>query len=278
VLRAILMRNDQEFNARVALVTGAARGIGLGIATCLAERGATVVLNDLRAEDLAAAVGSLEDLEVPLLPIAGDVSRGEDVASLVEAALTAFGRIDVLVNNAAVLGAKPFVDCSEQDWDSVIDTNLKGVFLCTRAVLGHMLKRGSGSIVNIASIAAFHYTTAHVAYAASKAGIVALTRDLAYEVAPHGVRVNAVAPGPIATPMTQQEAPSTLRAALIDSVRVGRWGTPRDIGEAVVFLASDRSSFVVGQTLVVAGGVDLSVVPGEAAPGADESEEHSSFS
>lgn len=257
----IVMPSDGEFTARVALVTGAARGIGLGIATCLAELGASVVLNDLRGEDLDVAVGSLEPLGAPLLPIVGDVSQRADVASLVDGALRAFGRIDILVNNAAVLGAKPFVDCSEEDWDRVIDTNLKGVFLCTRAVLGDMIERGSGNIVNIASIAAFHYTTAHAAYAASKAGIIALTRDLAYEVAPYGVRVNAVAPGPIATPMTQQDAPAPLRRALIDGVRVGRWGTPRDIGEAVVFLSSDRSSFVVGQTLVVAGGLDLSVVP-----------------
>jgi 3-oxoacyl-[acyl-carrier protein] reductase len=162
------------------------------------------------------------------------------------------------VNDAGRVLVKPMVEQSEADWDRIIDTNLKGVFLCCRYVVPEMITRKRGAIVNIASITAFHVTVLHVPYAASKAGIVALTRDLAYEIARYGIRVNAIAPGPIETPMSQAVC-AEQRQGIIRTVPLGRMGQPEDIGQAVAFLASDAASFITGVTLPVAGGSDLKV-------------------
>ena len=243
---------------RVAIVTGAGQGIGRGVARCLARAGAHVVIADQAPERIAPAAAEVESLGVQSLGVPTDVSRSDDIKRMVQQTLERFGRIDILVNNAGRVVVKPMVEQSEADWDHVVDVNLKGVFLCCRYVVPEMITRKRGAIVNIASIAAFHVTVPHVPYAASKAGVVALTRDLAYEVARYGIRVNAIAPGPIETPMSQMVS-AEQRQAISRTVPLGRMGQPEDIGEAAAFLASDAASFITGATLPVSGGSDLKV-------------------
>jgi 3-oxoacyl-[acyl-carrier protein] reductase len=244
---------------RVAIVTGSGRGMGRGVARCLARAGAHVVIAERAAERIAPAVAEVEALGVNSLGIHTDVSRAEDVRRMVQQTLERFGKIDILVNNAGVVVIKPMIEQTEEDWDRVLNTNLKGVFLCCREIVPKMIARKRGAIVNIASIAAFHVTVPHVPYAASKAGVVALTRDLAYEVGPHGVRVNAIAPGPIETGMTRIVTDED-RQARGGNILLGRMGQPEDIGETVVFLVSDAASFITGATLPVSGGTDLKVI------------------
>jgi 3-oxoacyl-[acyl-carrier protein] reductase len=243
---------------RVAIVTGSGQGIGRGVALCLARAGANIVIAEESAERIAPVAAALEDLGVEALGIPTDVSRSDDLERLVQQTVERFGKIDILVNNAGRVVVKPMVEQSEADWHRVVDVNLKGVFLCCRYVVPQMIARKRGAIVNIASIAAFHVTVPHVPYAASKAGVVALTRDLAYEVARYGIRVNAIAPGPIETPMSQAVS-TEQRQAITRSVPLGRMGQPEDIGQAAVFLASEAASFITGATLPVSGGSDLKV-------------------
>ncbi len=243
---------------RVAIVTGSGQGIGRGVALCLARAGAHVVVADQASERVAPVVAELEGFGVQALGIPTDVSRSGDIQRMVQQTIERFGKIDILVNNAGKVLVKPMVEQSEADWDRVVDVNLKGVFLCCRYVLPEMIARKRGAIINIASIAAFHVTVPHVPYAASKAGVVALTRDLAYEVARYGIRVNAIAPGPIETPMSQMVS-AEQRQSISRTIPLGRMGQPEDIGEAAAFLASDAASFITGATLPVSGGSDLKV-------------------
>jgi 3-oxoacyl-[acyl-carrier protein] reductase len=248
-----------KLDGRVAIVTGAGQGIGHGVALCLARAGAHIVVNDTVQERIPRAVADVEALGVQALGVQGSVTRAGDVDRLVRETLDRFGKIDILVNNAGIVVIKSIAEQSEADWDAVLGVNLKGVFLCCRRVVQEMIKQRRGAIVNIASIAAFHYTVPHVPYAASKAGVVALTRDLAYEVARFGVRVNAIAPGPIETPMMGSALTPQQREAYARTVPLGRLGQPQDIGEAAAFLASDEASFITGATLPVSGGTDLRV-------------------
>ncbi len=248
-----------ELDGQVAIVTGGAQGIGLGVSLSLARAGAHVVVAEAVASRIPAAVEQIEALGVRALGVETDVTQADAVDRMVTETLAEFGQIDILVNNAGVLVVKHISEQTEADYDAVLAVNLKGVFLCCKRVIEAMQARGSGAIINIASTAAFHYTVAHVPYAASKAGVAALTRDLAVEVGPMGIRVNAIAPGPIQTQMMDRALSAEQKAETVNIIPVRRLGRPRDIGDAAVFLASNAAGFIAGVTLPVTGGIDLSV-------------------
>jgi len=240
---------------RVAIVTGSGRGIGRSIALELAREGAKVVVSDL---DLGVCEGVCEEIRYlgsEALAVECDVSKKNDVDAMVEETIQEFQKIDVLVNNAGVFLLKPFIELTEKDWDFILDVNLKGVFLCTSAVAKHMVGQKSGKVISVSSIAGSVGFLNASAYCASKAGIINLTRELALELSPHGINVNAIAPGVIATKMTEELlGDEGTRNVLLAGTPLGRVGRPEEIGRAAVFLASGDSDFVTGHTLVVDGG------------------------
>jgi NAD(P)-dependent dehydrogenase (short-subunit alcohol dehydrogenase family) len=241
-----------DVSGQVAMITGAGQNIGLGVARRLGGAGAAVVLVDIDGAALETVVGQLTGEGITAIGVEADVSSRGEVRAAVEAATARVGEVDVLVNSAALTGTtKSLLQHSDEEWERTLAVNLTGTYITCTSVLPSMIRRGAGAIVNIASIGAFHYTVPHVAYSASKAGVVALTRDLAYEVAPFGVRVNGVAPGfiPRALPA---EMPS------LGGLPIGL-GTAGDIAEAVAFLASPAARYVIGTTLPVAGGVDIAI-------------------
>lgn len=249
---------------KVVLVTGAAQGIGLGVSEVLAADGATVVLCDRDGTRLREAVAQLRGTGYDATGLTGDVSLPADVSRTVEAAVADCGRIDGLVNNAGIVKVARFADHTLADWQALTSVNLMGTFLFTQAVMAHLGRQESGSIVNVSSIAALGYTTSHAAYAATKAGLLAMTRELAVELAPQHVRVNAVLPGFIRTTLSDSvsrangdlDASSSAREPVRD-----RWGHPRDVGHLVSFLMADRSSYITGAAITVAGGSDLAIGP-----------------
>jgi 3-oxoacyl-[acyl-carrier protein] reductase len=240
----------------VAIVTGAARGIGLGIATRLGQEGLTVALLDRDAAALADAVARLEHEGLRAIGVTVDLTDGEAVNAAMDGVLRQTGRIDCLVNNAGAVRDKRFLKMTEEDWDLVIDTNLRSQFLCCRAVLPGMVERRSGRIVNISS-RAWLGGFGQANYASAKGGVVSLTRSLAIEFAASGVTVNAVAPGIVDTPLFRNFTPE-VQAKLQKSVPVERIGTAQDIANAVAFFLDPLSSYVTGQTLYVCGGRSLS--------------------
>ncbi|MCL4853557.1 MAG: SDR family oxidoreductase [Bryobacteraceae bacterium] len=245
---------------RVALVTGAAMGIGAAVAECFLEAGARVVLFDIDAHALSLRESALQD-RGELLAIAGDVASEADVESAVARTLETFGSLDLLVNNAGIDLAGKAPDFSSSDWDRLMDVNLKGAYLFSRYSIPHLAAR-AGAIVNISSVHAIVSYESCPAYDAAKAGMLALTRTLALDHGPQGVRVNAICPGYVDTPMTQKWLDSVPdRAATLEQVRalhpLRRMATPRDIAEAALFLASSRASFITGATLVVDGGLTI---------------------
>jgi len=246
-----------DLTDRVAIVTGSGRGIGAAIAQKLGETGATVDINDMGnmapAEEVAEGIRKMGRES---LVVAADISQSEEAARLIEAATTAYGRIDILVNNAGITRDQLVMRMSDEDWDSVLGVNLKSVFLCTRAVLRLMMKQRWGRIVNIASIVGLIGNAGQANYASAKAGIIGFTRTIAKEVASRGITANAVAPGFIDTPMTQQ-LPEERKKALAEQILLGYLGTPRDVAEAVAFLASEEARYITGQVLTVDGGISL---------------------
>ena len=249
-----------EFTGRVAVVTGAARGIGLETARIFAEGGADVALADLDRDGVEAAREEIAKSGVRAVAIAGDVGTGEFAARLVEITVSELGRLDMLVNNAGIWIIKSLAETTPDEWDRQMQTNLRSLYLISREAMP-ALREAKGCIVNIASMAALRFTVPHVAYAASKAGVVAFTRDLAVELAPDRVRVNAVAPGPIDTQGLFDDLSEDDRRARCELFLLGRMGAPRDIAEAVAFLASERASYITGATLPVTGGAELRVRP-----------------
>ena len=239
---------------KTAIVTGASRGIGRTVAKVLAEQGASVVLAGRTRAALEEAVEEIRSRGGQATAVVCDVTVEGDVEQLVKATLEGYGRVDILVNNAGVTRDGLVMRMSEEDWDAVLDTNLKSVYRCTRAVLRPMLKQRAGRIVNIASVVGLTGNAGQANYAAAKAGIVAFTKSVAREVASRGITVNAVAPGYIDTDMTRALSPEQ-RERILSGIPMGRMGSTEDVAYAVAFLAGEEAGYITGQTLVVDGGL-----------------------
>jgi 3-oxoacyl-[acyl-carrier protein] reductase len=247
-----------DIATRVAIVTGSGRGIGKAIALKLAQAGATVVVNDIGdAKPVEAVVKEIKAMKREALAVMADVSSASDVARLVEKTLSAYKRIDILVNNAGVNRDQLLLRMSEEDWDKVLDVDLKSVFLCTKAVVRHMAKQHWGRIISLSSVVGIVGNKGQANYAAAKAGIIGFTRAIAKEVASHGVTVNAIAPGFIDTEMTRR-LKEDWKQELKKIIPAGEFGSPRDVAEAVAFLASEESRYITGQVLGVDGGMATS--------------------
>ncbi len=242
---------------KVALVTGGSSGIGRATALVFARKGAKVVVADVLTEGGEGTVSRIRDAGGQAIFVKTDVSKAADVMALVDDAVSTYGRLDCAFNNAGILGVNaPTADCTEDNWDRVIDINLKGVWLCMKYEIPQMLKQGNGAIVNTASIAGLVGSLGLPAYCASKGGIIQLTKTAALEYATKGIRINAVCPGVIRTPMVEQATGGKpeLEAQFTALEPVRRMGTPEEIAEAVVWLCSDAASFVTGHPMVVDGG------------------------
>ena len=256
-----------ELDGKVALVTGGGSGLGLATARAFAREGAKVVVNDLREETARAAA---DGLGAGHGAVAGDVSKEADVEAMVRSVIDRFGRIDILINNAGVPDSfLPTVDKPFEHWQRLIDIHLTGTYLVSQKVAPHMIAQGSGAIVNLSSIAGVIGLPVRTAYSAAKAGISMLTRVLGCEWAPHGLRVNAVAPGYILTPLTEGLiGKGSIDASVIRKrTPMGKMGRPEDIADAMVFLSSDRARFITGVTLPVDGGYCAFGAPSDAFPG-----------
>lgn len=243
---------------KVVIITGARRGMGKADALLLAKEGAKVVVSDISQEECEKVVAEIEKEGGKAMAVKCDVSKKEEVEALVRAVINKWGKVDILVNNAGICEFKPFLELTEADWDKTLDINLKGYFLCAQACAREMAKQKSGVIINIASIAMGQQGVgmpAIVHYCATKGGVAAMTEALAVELAPYNIRVNAIAPGAIDTPMVR-EAGLDAKAVegLLTRVPLKRMGKPEEIADAVKFLASDSSSYMTGATIVVDGG------------------------
>ena len=240
---------------QTAIVTGAARGIGRVIAEQLAEAGAAnIALCDVNADWLADTAAAVEALGAKAHCLAVDVSSADAVQQTVDAVLETTGRIDILVNNAGITKDGLMMRMSEADWDAVLDVNLKGTFLFTKSASRPMMKARAGAIVNIASIIGLIGNAGQCNYAASKAGVIALTKSTAKELAARNIRVNAVAPGFITSKMTEV-LPEDIKTKMLEQIPLARFGEPSDVAKAVLFLVTDASAYITGQVISVNGGM-----------------------
>lgn len=243
---------------KVAIVTGAGQGIGKAIALALAREGTDVIVNDINLGSAEEVAGEIEIMERKAIPIRADVSKIDEVKLMVETALGKFKKIDILINNTGICQLTCVADLREEDWDRVMDINLKGVFLCSQAVVAGMKKQKFGRIVNIGSIAGkIGGILVAPNYSASKAGVICFTKSLAKDAAPFGITVNCINPGVIDTPLTRAYPPAK-KKALIESTPLGRMGRPEEVAGVVVFLVSDAASFITGESINVNGGLDMS--------------------
>jgi 3-oxoacyl-[acyl-carrier protein] reductase len=243
-----------KLEGRIAVVTGAASGIGAGIAVAFAREGADIVVADKSPQEKASdVIAAIEAHGRAALFVRTDVSDEASVRAMADQAIARFGRVDILVNNAGIFTESLLEDMPVQDWDRVVATNLRGTFLCTRMLIGQMLERGDGRIINIASQLGQIGGTSVAHYCASKAGVIGLTKALAREVATRGVLVNAIAPGPIETPLLDSET-EEWRSAKLAELPIGRFGAVAEVTPTAVLLASSDGSYYVGQTLGPNGG------------------------
>ena len=242
-------------SSKVALITGAARGIGLATAKRFLAEGFRVALLDIEGELLRAAIADIADPE-NTLALHCDVSDAKGIAAAIETVSKRFGRLDALVNNAGVAVFASVMETSDADWSRIMEVNLTGPFLCTKAAAPVMREQGGGAIVNVTSISAVRASTLRSAYGTSKAGLAHLTKQLAVELASLGIRVNAVAPGPVETAMAKAVHTPEIRADYHDAIPLNRYGLEEELAEAIFFLCSDRASYITGQILAVDGGFD----------------------
>ena len=240
---------------KVALVTGAARGIGLATARRFLADGWRVALLDIEGKLLADAVAGLANSD-DTLALDCDVSDATAVADAIEQIAGRFGRLDALVNNAGVAVFAPLLETSDADWNRILSVNLTGPFLCTRAAAPLLREHGGGAVVNVTSISAVRASTLRSAYGTSKAGLAHLTKQLAVELASLGIRVNGVAPGPVDTAMAKAVHTPDIRADYHDAIPLNRYGLEEELAEAIFFLSSERASYITGQILAVDGGFD----------------------
>ncbi|MGE7950225.1 3-oxoacyl-[acyl-carrier-protein] reductase [Lysinibacillus xylanilyticus] len=245
----------RKLEGKVAVVTGASRGIGRAIALKLANEGAKVVVNysgsQAKAEEVVAMI---QENGGEAIAVQGSVSKTEEVTALMDAAVKTFGSLDILVNNAGITRDNLLMRMKEDEWDDVLDTNLKGVFLCTKAVTRQMMKQRAGRIINISSIVGVAGNAGQANYVAAKAGVIGLTKTTAKELASRNILVNAIAPGFIETEMTDQ-LPDDIKQGMLTQIPLAKLGQPEDIAKAVVFLASDDANYMTGQTLHIDGGM-----------------------
>ena len=243
-----------SLEGRVAIVTGGTRGIGAAVAAWLCERGANVVVSGRDADRLQSALKAMDGLAGRVVGLAADVAKRDDADRLVDAARQEFGRLDVLVNNAGITRDALLIRMKDDDWDQVMDVNLRGAFLMTRAAAKTMMRQRSGRIINIASTAGAMGNAGQVNYSAAKAGLIGLTKACARELAHWSILVNAVAPGLIDTDMSAG-IPDAARGALLAQIPLARIGAAREVAEVVGFLAGDGASYVTGQVFHVNGGL-----------------------
>jgi NAD(P)-dependent dehydrogenase (short-subunit alcohol dehydrogenase family) len=250
---------SERLKGRTAIVTGAGHGIGRATVELFAEEGARVVLVERDLDAAQEVAGALVAAGHEAIVSHTDVSKSDEVAAAVSMTVERFGTVDVLVNNAGVELKRPVEDITEEEWDRVLSINLKGTFLMSRLVVPIMKAKRSGTIVNNSSVGNFIAAPNSTAYGATKAGMMALTRGMALELAPFNVRVNAVCPGVIDTPMNQRnlmraDDPEAMRRSWYEITPLGRLGTPRDVALSILFLAGDESSFITGTPLIIDGG------------------------
>ncbi|MFD1862443.1 3-oxoacyl-[acyl-carrier-protein] reductase [Planococcus chinensis] len=244
-----------DLTGKTAIITGASRGIGAEIARKLAAAGAKVVVNYSGSQEKAEAV--VEEIKAgggEAIAVKANVSDAEAVKALVDEAMQAFGSVDILVNNAGITRDNLMMRMKDDEWDDVINTNLKGVFICTKAVTRQMMKQRAGRIINIASIVGVMGNAGQANYVAAKAGVIGLTKTTARELASRNITANAVAPGFITTDMTDKLG-EDIQKTMLSQIPLGRFGKPEEVAKAVLFLASDDSSYMTGQTLHLDGGM-----------------------
>ncbi|MBB6282129.1 3-oxoacyl-[acyl-carrier-protein] reductase [Geobacillus subterraneus] len=240
---------------KIALVTGASRGIGRAVALELARQGANVAVNYAGSEAKAnEVVETIRSLGREAFAVQADVARAEDVERMVKTVLDQFGRLDILVNNAGITRDNLLMRMKEEEWDAVINTNLKGVFLCTKAVTRPMMKQRYGRIINVASVVGVIGNPGQANYVAAKAGVIGLTKTAARELASRNITVNAIAPGFITTDMTEALS-AELKEEMLKQIPLARFGEPDDVARVAAFLASDAAGYMTGQTLHVDGGM-----------------------
>jgi 3-oxoacyl-[acyl-carrier protein] reductase len=242
-----------QLKNKVAIVTGSGHGIGRAIALRLASVGARVVVADLNIDTARQTAQEIETGGGQAFAQKADVTSQTNVAMLIGKTVETYGSLDILINNAGIYPHAPILDITESDWDHVVAVNLKSTFLCSQAAARHMIEQKNGVIINIASIDAKTRTTGNAHYAAAKAGVISFTRTMACEMADHGIRVNAVAPGWILT--DPQKAGTERWLKIAEDIPVHRFGSPEDVAEAVLFLASDSAAYITGEVLDVNGGL-----------------------